>query len=90
MTKAELIAQVASQANLTKAETEKALGALVQTIITVLQAEGRVPLPGFGIFSVSERPERTGRNPQTGESLTIAASKAVKFKPGKALKEAVR
>jgi len=90
MTKAELIAQVASQANLTKAETEKALGALVQTITTALQAGDRLALPGLGIFSVSERPERTGRNPQTGESLTIAAGKAVKFKPGKALKEAVR
>jgi len=53
-------------------------------------AGGRLALPGLGIFSVSERPERTGRNPQTGEPLTIAASKAVKFKPGKALKEAVR
>ncbi|MBM3120267.1 MAG: HU family DNA-binding protein [Chloroflexi bacterium] len=90
MTKAELITQVASRANLTKAETEKALGALVQGMTNILQAEGRLALPGLGIFSVSERPEWTGRNPQTGESLTIAAGKAVKFKPGKALKEAVR
>jgi len=90
MTKAALISQVAGQANITKAETEKVLNALIQTIITTLQAGGRVSIPGFGVFSVSERPERTGRNPQTGEPLTIAAGKAVKFKPGKALKEAVR
>lgn len=90
MTKADLISVMADQAHLTKVETENALGALIQTIINTLQAGGRVSLPGFGIFSVSERPERTGRNPQTGATIQIAASKAVKFKPGKALKEAVR
>jgi DNA-binding protein HU-beta len=90
MTKAELISQLAGQTNLSKAEAEKALGALIQTIITTLQAGSRVSLPEFGVFSVSERPERTGRNPQTGATIQIAAGKAVKFKPGKALKEAVR
>jgi DNA-binding protein HU-beta len=90
MTKAKLILQLAGQTNLTKAEAEKTLGALIDTIITTLQTDGRVSLPGFGIFSVSERPERTGRNPQTGAMIQIAAGKAVKFKPGKVLKEAVR
>ncbi|MBM4287371.1 MAG: HU family DNA-binding protein [Deltaproteobacteria bacterium] len=90
MTKAELIAQVASQAKLNKAETEKALGALLQGMRNILQTEGRLALPGFGVFTVNDRPARTGRNPKTGEPLEIAAGKAVKFKPGKTLKEVVK
>jgi DNA-binding protein HU-beta len=90
MTKAELISQMAATANLTKAETEKTLNALISILTSSLQTEGELSISGFGVFSVSERSERIGRNPQTGETIQIAASKTVKFKPGKALKESVR
>ena len=90
MTKAELISEMAVQANLTKAETDKIYNALISVMTSSLQTKGKLPMPGFGVFSLSERPERTGRNPQTGETIQIAAGKTVKFKPGQALKEAVR
>jgi len=90
MTKAELIAQVAAQAQLTKAETEKILNALIKGMTDILQTQGKLTLPGLGVFSVAARPARTGRNPQTGAPIEIAASKAVKFKPGKGLREAVK
>ena len=90
MTKAELIAQIASQAQLTKAEAEKIFNALIKGITSILQTQGKLNLPGLGVFSVHDRPARTGRNPQTGAPIEIAASKAVKFKPGKTLREAVR
>jgi len=89
MTKAELIAQIASQAQLTKAEAEKIFNALIKGITSILQTEGKLNLPGLGVFSVKDRPARTGRNPQTGAPIVIAASKAVKFKPGKTLRQAV-
>ncbi|AEB07958.1 HU family DNA-binding protein [Desulfobacca acetoxidans] len=90
MTKADLISAMAAQANLTKAETEKTLNALITVMTSSLQTDGKLSIPGLGVFSVNERAERTGRNPRTGEPMQIAASKMVKFKPGKALKEAVR
>jgi DNA-binding protein HU-beta len=90
MTKAELIAQIAAQAQLPKAEAEKIFNALIKGITSILQAQGKLNLLGLGVFSVQDRPARTGRNPQTGAPIEIAASKAVKFKPGKTLREAVR
>lgn len=90
MNKSELIQAVAADAGLTKTQAAQAVDAF-ETAITAALAKGdSVTLVGFGTFAVSERAERTGRNPKTGEPLTIAAAKAVKFKAGKALKDAVQ
>jgi DNA-binding protein HU-beta len=89
MNKAELIAAIAEQANLTKADAGRALDGLTQAIENTLKAGESVTLVGFGSFEVRARAERSGRNPQTGEAITIAASKTPAFKPGKSLKDAV-
>ena len=89
MNKTELIAAIAEQAELSKKDTEKALKALVDIVGEELKKGEKVQLVGFGTFEVSERPERAGRNPQTGEVMQIAASKTPKFKAGKALKDLV-
>ena len=89
MNKAELVAAVAAQTELKKAEAEKALKAVLDTITAELVKGEKVQLVGFGTFEVSERPARVGRNPQTGAEMKIAKSKAPKFKAGKALKDAV-
>ena len=87
MNKTELIAAMAEQAELSKKDAEKALKAFVDIIGEELTKVEKVQLVGFGTFEVSERPEREGRNPQTGEAMKIAASKSPKFKAGKALKD---
>ena len=89
MNKAELIAAIAEQANLTKADAGRALDGLTHAIENTLKAGESVTLVGFGSFEVRARAERSGRNPQTGEAITIAASKTPAFKPGKSLKDAV-
>ncbi|MDD3222500.1 MAG: HU family DNA-binding protein [Clostridia bacterium] len=89
MNKTELIAAMAEQAELSKKDAEKALKAFVDTIGTELKKGEKVQLVGFGTFEVSARPAREGRNPQTGEAMKIAASKAPKFKAGKALKDMI-
>ena len=89
MTKAELIAQIAAKANLTKAAAERSVNAMLESIQEILAEDGKLTLTGFGTFAVEERQERPGRNPRTGESIQIAASKVVKFRPGKQLKDAV-
>lgn len=89
MNKAELIAAIAEQANLTKADAGRALDGLIQAIENTLKAGESVTLVGFGSFEVRARAERSGRNPQTGAVITIAASKTPAFKPGKSLKDAV-
>ena len=89
MNKAELITAVAEKAGLSKKDTEAAVKALTDVITDELKNGEKVQLVGFGTFEVSERAERTGRNPQTGAEMTIAASKAPKFKAGKALKDAL-
>jgi DNA-binding protein HU-beta len=89
MNKSELINAIAEQANLTKADAGRGLDALIQTIETTLKAGDAITLLGFGTFAVKDRAERTGRNPQTGQEITIAAAKVPAFKPGKALKDAV-
>jgi DNA-binding protein HU-beta len=90
MNKSDLINAIATHANLTKADAGRALEALVQTIETTLKSGNSIALIGFGTFEVKERAERTGRNPQTGEAITIAAAKVPSFKAGKALKDAVQ
>ena len=89
MTKPELVKAVAEQAGLTNKDADKAVSALISVVTSELAAGGKVQLIGFGTFEVVERAAREGRNPQTGETVKIKASKAPKFKAGKALKDAV-
>ena len=89
MNKTELIAAMAEQAQISKKDAEAALKAFTDVVANELKANGKVQLVGFGTFEVSERAAREGRNPQTGEVMKIAASKAPKFKAGKALKDMV-
>ena len=89
MNKTELVAAIAENAGLTKKDSEKVLKAFVEVVTEELKKGEKVQLVGFGTFEVSERPEREGINPQTKETIKIAASKAPKFKAGKALKDAV-
>ncbi len=89
MNKAELVAAMADQAGLSKKDTEAALKAFTDVVADELKKGGKIQLVGFGTFEVSERAAREGRNPQTGASMKIAASKAPKFKAGKALKDLV-
>ncbi|HPE86152.1 MAG: HU family DNA-binding protein [Bacteroidales bacterium] len=86
MNKAELIDAIAKDANLTKADAGKALDAFVNNVKGALKQEERVALVGFGSWSVTERASRTGRNPQTGKTITIPSKKVVKFRPGAELK----
>ena len=89
MNKAELVAAVAEKTNFTKKDAELAINAVVASIEEALVKGEKVQLVGFGTFEVSERPARTGINPQTKKPITIAASKNPKFKAGKALKDVV-
>ena len=89
MNKAELVAAIAERTELSKKDTEKALKAFVDVVAEELKKGEKIQLVGFGTFEVSERAARTGRNPQTGAEMTIAASKAPKFKAGKALKDSL-
>lgn len=89
MTKAELITGMAKSAGLTKADSERALNAFVTIAKTAIRKEGRLPLAGFGTFVVVNRKARTGRNPQTGQPIQIKASKVVRFRTGKELKESI-
>lgn len=89
MNKTDLINQIAQHAELTKAQAESALNATITAISDTLEAGESVTLVGFGTFSVKERAARNGRNPKTGETIHIEASKVPGFKAGKALKDAV-
>ena len=89
MNKTELIAAVAEKAEISKKDAEKAVKAFTDVVSEELVNGGKIQLVGFGTFEVSERPAREGRNPRTGETMTIAASKSPKFKAGKALKDMV-
>ena len=89
MTKVELIDAMAAQTGLSKKDTEATLKAFIDVVTDELKKDGKVQLVGFGTFEVAARAERTGRNPKTGEIMTIPASKAPKFKAGKALKDAL-
>ena len=90
VTKAQLVNQIADAAGITKSSAEKALAAAIGGIQGALAGGDKVTLVGFGTFSVSERAARTGRDPRTRQPIQIAASKGVRYKPGKALKDAVR
>ena len=87
MNKTELVAAIAEQTNLSKKDAEAALRAFVDVVSEELKKGEKVQLVGFGTFEVSERAAREGRNPQTGETMEIKASKTPKFKAGKALKD---
>ncbi|MCI6914392.1 MAG: HU family DNA-binding protein [Lachnospiraceae bacterium] len=89
MNKSELVAAVAEKAGLSKVDSEKAVKAFVEAVEETLKAGDKVSLVGFGTFEVSNRAARTGHNPSTGKSIQIAASKAPKFKAGKAFKDAL-
>jgi DNA-binding protein HU-beta len=89
MSKAELVEKIAEQAKLTKVDAERALNAFINVVTVSLKEGEDVALVGFGTFTIGDRAERQGRNPQTGEVITISAKKVVKFKPGKALKDEV-
>ena len=89
MNKTELVAAMAEQADMTKKDAEKALTAFTEVVAKELKNGGKIQLVGFGTFEVAQRAAREGRNPQTGETMTIAACKAPKFKAGKALKDAI-
>lgn len=87
MNRVELVAAIAQEAGISKKDADAALKAFVTTVENELKDGGKVQLVGFGTFEVSKRAARTGRNPQTGEAMEIAASKTPKFKAGKAFKD---
>ena len=89
MNKSELVAAIAEKAELSKKDAEKAVKAFTDTVAEQLKAGEKIQLVGFGTFEVSERAAREGRNPRTGETMIIEASKTPKFKAGKALKDLV-
>ena len=89
MNKAELVAAVAEKAGLSKKDAEASVKAFTDVIAEELKKGEKVTLVGFGTFEVVDRPAREGRNPKTGETMKIAASKAPKFKAGKALKDSI-
>lgn len=89
MNKTELIAAVAEKAEISRRDAEKAVKAFTDTVSEELVNGGKVQLVGFGTFEVAERAAREGRNPKTGDTMVIAASKTPKFKAGKALKDEV-
>ena len=89
MNKAELVSAVADKAALSKKDAENAVKAFTEVVAEELKKGQKIQLVGFGTFEVSERAARTGRNPQTGKEMKIPASRAPKFKAGKALKDAI-
>lgn len=89
MNKSELIETIAQEAGISKSAAQKALDATTNAVTNALKNGDTVTLVGFGTFYVGERAERQGRNPKTGEPLTIAAAKTPKFRAGKALKDAL-
>ena len=89
MNKTELVAAIAEKTQLSKKDAEAALKAFTEVVAEELKKGEKIQLVGFGTFETSERAARVGRNPQTGAEMTIAASKAPKFKAGKALKDSI-
>ncbi len=89
MNKTELIDHIAKHADISKAAAGRSLDALVGAVKSTLKKNGTVTLVGFGTFAVTSRAARTGRNPRTGEAIKIKKAKVPKFRPGKALKDAV-
>ena len=89
MNKTELVAAIAEKTELSKKDAEKALKAFTDVVAEELKKGEKIQLVGFGTFEVAERPARTGRNPMTGKTIEIAASKSPKFKAGKAVKDSL-
>ncbi len=89
MNKTEFVAAVAEKSGLTRKDAEAAVKAFTEVVAEQLKAGEKIQLVGFGTFEVQERPEREGRNPFSGETMTFAASKSPKFKAGKALKDSL-
>jgi len=89
MNKTELVATIVEKTELSKKDAEKAVKAFTEVVADELKKGEKIQLVGFGTFEVADRPAREGRNPKTGETMTIAASKTPKFKAGKALKDMV-
>ena len=89
MTKADLIEGLSNKLGMNKGDAEKAVNIMLEDIIGALKQGERVNISGFGTFAVSMREARTGRNPKTGESIEISASRSAKFKPGKQLKDSL-
>lgn len=89
MTKAELVEKVAKDSDVSKALAEKVLNSVTENLERCLKKGDKITLTGFGTFAVSKRKARTGRNPQTGQVIQIKATRVPRFKPGKALKDAV-
>jgi DNA-binding protein HU-beta len=90
MTKADLIESVAAKLDLPKGQAERAVNLVFDDIVKALRNGDKINISGFGTFAVSERKARTGRNPKTGESIDIPASKSAKFKAGKSLKDELK
>ena len=90
MNKTDLIEHIAKQADISKAAATRALDAIVGGVKTTLKKSGSVTIVGFGTFAVTKRAARTGRNPRTGAAIKIKAAKVPKFRPGKALKDALK
>jgi len=90
MTKADIIAKLAETAGTTKAQAAQSFDGLLKIIEDALKKEGKITLTGFGTFEVAKRAARDGRNPRTGDKIKIPASKVIKFKPGKLLKDTIQ
>ena len=90
MTKEELASKIAKECKITKAQSHRAIDSFIDGVTKALKMGKKVSLVNFGTFSVAKRKARTGRNPQTGATIKIAAAKVPKFKPGKQLKKAVK
>jgi DNA-binding protein HU-beta len=90
MTKEQLIGAVAKEAKITKVAAARAVDSIANNVTKELKKGGRISLTGFGTFSVAKRKARTGRNPRTGQTIKIPATRTAKFKPGSALKKAVK
>lgn len=90
MTKKELVSKIAGDATISKAAADKAVNSLIDNVTKALKKGDKVTFVGFGTFSVKKRAARTGRNPQTGQTIKIKAAKVPKFSPGKHLKESVK
>ncbi|KTD16730.1 HU family DNA-binding protein [Legionella jordanis] len=90
MNKSQLIEAIANGSGVTKADASRVIDTFMTAVTDALKSGDQVVLPGFGSFSITNRAERTGRNPQTGATIKIKASRVARFKAGKALKEAVQ
>ena len=87
MTKADLVAQIAARANMTKAAAERSLNAMLDSIQEMLAEDGKLTLTGFGTFAAETRQERQGRNPRTGAPVRIPARRAVRFRPSRTIED---